>query len=205
VVPIVFATAHYGISKPVATSLVVVVGAGALAGVYFGGRLADRLLQKGYIRARIVLPIICLLLIPAFLGPAVLTTSLALALPLLTLWGRAEGVRTALRTLGEAAAPVLFGFVSQYIFGGPASSGLSGAGSSGGKALTPAAATGLEHTFLLFLATLGAAGLLAVFALRTYPRDLATAAASAEAIARKRQRQPKQPAPNAAGSGRQPT
>lgn len=37
------------------------------------------------------------------------------------LWGRAEGVRTVLRSLGEAAAPTAFGFVSQYVFGGPGS------------------------------------------------------------------------------------
>jgi hypothetical protein len=74
------------------------------------------------------------------------------------LWGRAEAIRTVLRTLGEAGAPVLFGLVSQSVF-------------HGGK-------HGLEYTFLLFLITLIAAGLLALTAMRTYPRDVATAAAS---------------------------
>ena len=86
--------------------------------------------------------------------------------------------------------------MSQYVFGGPASAGsgglsghgsggLSGHGSSGSSGvLSPAAATGLEYTFLTFLIVLAIAGVLALAALRTYPRDLATAAASAENIAR---------------------
>jgi hypothetical protein len=94
------------------------------------------------------------------------------------LWGRAEALRTVLRSGGEAAAPLLFGYVSQYVFGGPgaaSSDGGSGAGS-------PASSAGLEYTFLLFLGTLLVAGLLALAGLRTYPRDVATAAASAKAI-----------------------
>jgi hypothetical protein len=75
-------------------------------------------------------------------------------------------------------APLLFGYVSQYIFGGPGSS--HGGGSSGGPSTGNPA--GLEYTFLLFLGTLLTAGLLALAGLRTYPRDVATAAASAEAI-----------------------
>lgn len=61
------------------------------------------------------------------------------------LWGRAEGVRTLLRSLGESAAPTVFGFVSQYVFGGPGSS----AGSQAGA--VPGSSPELEYTFLLFL------------------------------------------------------
>ena len=43
---------------------------------------------------------------------------------------------------------------------------------------------GAGAAFLLFLGALLAAGLLALAGLRTYPRDVATAAASAEAIGR---------------------
>src|SRR5205823_13269135 len=89
------------------------------------------------------------------------------------LWGRAEGIRTFLRTLGEAAAPISFGFVSQYVFGGPAASTGSTGASSG--AHLAGHATGLEYTFLVFLIPLLCAGLLALAALRTYPRDVATA------------------------------
>jgi hypothetical protein len=127
------------------------------------------------------------------LAPAIATTSVAVALPLLMigafllgapnpaldaarldimhprLWGRAEGVRTALRSVGEAAAPLLFGYVSQYVFGDGTSA---------------AQAAGLQYTFLLFLAALLASGVLALAGLRTYPRDVATATASARAIGR---------------------
>jgi predicted MFS family arabinose efflux permease len=49
----IFAISLYGVSKPVATLLVVVVvGAGALAGVYAGGRFADRLGRPAGYHAR---------------------------------------------------------------------------------------------------------------------------------------------------------
>ncbi|HWG02277.1 MAG TPA: MFS transporter [Trebonia sp.] len=199
---IIFATGHYGISKSLATVLILVIGAGALAGVYVGGRFADRLLRRGHIRARVLVPAVCLLALTPVLAPAIATRTIALALPLLILgsfllgapnppldaarldiihprlWGRAEGIRTALRSLGEAAAPLLFGYVSQYVFGGPGSS----AGSGGTS--TPAQADGLEYTFLIFLIPLIIAGLLSLAALRTYPRDVATAAESAKVIGR---------------------
>lgn len=205
----IFAISRYGISKPEATLLVLVLGAGLLAGIYAGGRLADRLLRRGHIRARIFVPMACLLVIPVFLGPAFATTSPTIALPLLIagafllgapqppidaarldimpaqLWGRAEGVRTALRSLAVAAAPALFGYLSQYVFGGPTSPGNGGLAGNGPAArLSPTAASGLADTFLVFLVLLVIAALLALFALRTYPRDLATATASAQAIAR---------------------
>jgi predicted MFS family arabinose efflux permease len=177
---IIFVTGHYGISQSVASVLTLVVGIGALAGVYLGGRTADRLLSRGYLNARVLIPAVALLTITVFLAPGIVTTSLFLALPLLTvgagllgaanppldaarldiihpaLWGRAEGIRTLLRTLGEAAAPALFGLSSETIFGG--------------------GNHGLEYTFLAFLIMPIIAGLLALTALRTYPRDVATAA-----------------------------
>jgi len=202
---IIFATGHYGLSKPVATSLIVAIGAGAVAGVFTGGRVADGLLRRGHVRARVLVPAVCLLALPLVLAPAIATTAVAVALPLLIvgafllgapnppldaarldimhprLWGRAEAVRTVLRSVGEAAAPLAFGYVSQYIFGGPGSSaGVGGGtGSAGGQTGNPA---GLEYTFLVFLVPLIAAGLLALAALRTYPRDVATASASVRAV-----------------------
>ena len=179
---IIFVTGHYHISQSVASVLTLVVGIGALAGVYLGGRTADRLLGRGYLNARVLVPAVALLTITVFLAPGITTTSLFVALPLLTagagllgaanppmdaarldiihpaLWGRAEGIRTVLRTLGEAAAPALFGLTSDTLFGG--------------------GDHGLEYTFLVFLITPIAAGALALTALRTYPRDVATAAES---------------------------
>ena len=173
-----------------------------MSGVFVGGRVADGLLRRGHLGARVIVPAVSLFaLLPALAG-ALVVQSIAVALPLLVisafllgapnpaldaarldimppaLWGRAEAVRTALRSLLEAAAPLLFGYVSQYVFGGPG----SGAAESGTS--SSASSAGLEYTFLLFLVTLLAAGLLALAGLRTYPHDVATAAASAEAIGR---------------------
>lgn len=74
------------------------------------------------------------------------------------LWGRAEGVRSVLRLGAEAAAPLLFGFVAEHVFTG---------------------AAGLQYTFLVMLVTPVAAGTVLWFGRRTYPRDVATADASA--------------------------
>jgi hypothetical protein len=90
------------------------------------------------------------------------------------LWGRAEGARTFLRSLAQAAAPLAFGGISQLlavIIPAPAPLGThTGIVSS-------SAARGLEITFLALLTTLVAAGLLLIRAMKTYPRDAATAAA----------------------------
>lgn len=61
-------------------------------------------------------------------------------------------MRTVLRTLAEAAAPVTFELVSQHVFGG---------------------SRGLEYTFLICLIPVIADGLLGLVALRTYPRTAA--------------------------------
>ncbi|WP_164992443.1 MFS transporter [Streptomyces sp. L2] len=181
-----FTTQHYGVSTAVAGILVLIVGAGALAGVLLGGRVADRLLGRGRANARVLVPTVCLLALPLLAAPALHSTDFALALPLLIcstallgaanppldaarldivhpyLWGRAEGVRTMLRTLGQAAAPTLFGWVSAHVFDGPEA---------------------LQYTLLLFLLPLVGAGALGLVAMRTYPRDVATADASARVVA----------------------
>jgi MFS family permease len=205
-----YVTGHYGLSKTVADTLLLAVGAGALAGVFAGGRVSDRLLRQGHVRARIIVPTACLFALVPVLALGIATDSVAVALPLFVLgglllgapnppldaarldiihprlWGRAEGVRTMLRTLGEAGAPLLFGYISQYVFGGPGAS----AGASGGPgAVHTGGASGLEYTFLVFLVAVLVAAILALAALRTYPRDVATAAASREAVSRAERRQ----------------
>jgi MFS family permease len=178
----IFVTHHYRIVQSVASVLTLVIGIGALAGVYLGGRTADRLLARDYLNARVVVPAVALFGVVIVLAPAVATTSIGLALLLLTvgagllgaanppldaarldiihpaLWGRAEAIRTLLRTLGQAAAPLLFGWFSDTVFGG--------------------GSHGLEYTFLTFLIVLIIAATLSLTAMRTYPRDVATAAES---------------------------
>jgi MFS family permease len=77
------------------------------------------------------------------------------------LWGRAEAVRTMLRSLAMALAPLLFGAVSDNIFGGGRS--------------------GLQWTFVVMLVPLAASAWFLLKARRTYPQDVATAAAVAHA------------------------
>lgn len=180
----IYATGHYGLARSTVSALVVVLGFGGIAGVMLGGRLADRMLEGGNIRARILVPAAGLLICVGFIAPALWTSAIYVAMPLLTLgafslaaanapvdaarldimhprlWGRAESVRAALRMALEGGSPMLFGFTSQYIFGG-------------GK-------NALQWTFLAMLIPLLAASLLVFHARRSYPRDVATVGASLE-------------------------
>jgi hypothetical protein len=93
------------------------------------------------------------------------------------LWGRAEAVRTVLRRAVVAAAPVLFGVLADQLGSAPArATAQRGFGANASPA-------GLHATFLILLALLALSGLLSFRALRTYPRDVATALASEEATA----------------------
>ncbi|MCF6525225.1 MFS transporter [Streptomyces sp. JJ36] len=181
----IFAAEQYGLRPSLAGALVLLAGVGAIAGVLTGGRVADRMLRRGRVNARVLVAVVALLAIPPVAAPALATTALLLALPLLTLagallgavnppmdaarldimhpylWGTAEGARTFLRTLGDAAAPTVIGYVSTSVFTGD---------------------DALLHTLLLFLVALVAAAGLGLIALRTYPRDVATALASAREL-----------------------
>src|SRR5262249_53299587 len=65
------------------------------------------------------------------------------------LWGRAEAVRTLLRSLAMALAPLLFGAVSDHVFGGGRS--------------------GLQWTFIVMILPLGASSWLLFQGLRRVP------------------------------------
>ena len=181
---VVFATKQYGISQREADLATLVLGAGALAGVLLSGRFSDTLLRRGKLNARVWLGVIGYLAAPLPLLPAVLTRSLLVALPLLTLSafciagagtpldavridvlvplmrGRAEAIRQVLRTAAEGAAPLLFGLLSAHLAGG-------------GRA-------GLQLAFVVALPTLLVAGLILLLALRSYQADVAATLASTE-------------------------
>lgn len=174
---------HYGLHRATVSSLVIIMGLCALGGVVAGGRLSEHLLRRGHIQARIIVPACGLFVSIPFLAAgiwthhawlAVLTLSaggaaLAAALPALdaarldivpaAMWGRGESGRMALRLLLEGGAPLLFGAMSGWFGGGQ---------------------SGLKWTFMIMLIPMIVAGLLAVPARRTYPPDVATAAATAE-------------------------
>ncbi len=184
-----FVTRQYHVTQVVANLLLLVVGAGAVAGVAVAGPLGDRLLQRGRASGRVIVAAVSASAAVVLLVPAFLTRDALGALPYIALgagclmaqnppidaarldivpswlWGRAEGVRTFVRTGAQALAPVVFGAVSEYVFGG--------------------GHTGLFWTFLLMLAPLSASAVYLFFAAHRYPRDVATAVAATQAAERR--------------------
>lgn len=159
------------------------VGLSGVVGVALGGFFGDRLLASGRLAGRVVVASSAYLAMCAFflvflLAPrppfGILTLVLAaMALGAMNppldaarldimhphMWGRAESVRMFFRLIGEAIAPVLFGFSSEHVFHG--------------------GAKGLQHTFMIMLIPLFVSGFISFIAIRTYPRDVATADAYA--------------------------
>jgi MFS family permease len=196
---LLFVRGHYHASQATAELVLGLLVAGAMVGTLVSGRYTDMLVQRGSINSRIVVPALCyigaaVLLIPGIvssqLTPAVWFDTagaalLAAANPPLDaarldimpagLWGRAESTRTVLRSLAQALAPLLFGGLADVIAGiAPAQAPI---GTHPGI-VSPSTARGLEFSFLILLATLIGAGLFLLRARATYPRDVATAAAS---------------------------
>ncbi|GAA2133638.1 hypothetical protein GCM10009727_27060 [Actinomadura napierensis] len=177
----VFVQHRYGVGRAELSLLVLVIGLGALVGVLTSGRVADRLVRRGRIAARVLVPSVAYTASALLFLPGLLTRSAWIAMPLFflaaaalaganppldavrldvvhfRLWGRAESIRTILRMAGEAIAPVLFGWLS----------GLFGDGDQSG--------TGLDRVFLLALIPLLVNGLLLLRARRDYPADVASA------------------------------
>jgi MFS family permease len=177
-----FVREQYGVGQVLANGLLLLIGAAALVGVLVSGRLADSLLRRRYLNGRILVASIAAAVAAVIFIPALIARSVLTSLPYLiiaafmlssqnppidaarldimppTLWGRAEGVRTLFRTAAQALAPLLFGAVSEYVFGGGRS--------------------GLQWTFVVMLVPLAANAVILFRAMRTYPRDVATAAAA---------------------------
>jgi MFS family permease len=199
---LLFVRGHYHANQATAELVLALLIVGALIGVLVAGRLTDSLLRRGFLEARIVVPAVCsfaagIVLIPVFVGSS-LGSALWFAVggaALLSatnpgldaarldimpdgLWGRAESARTFLRSLAQALAPLLFGGLADVVAGiVPAQAPV---GTHPGV-ISPSAARGLEISFLIMLVTLMAAGVFLWRARRTYPQDVATAAASQEA------------------------
>ncbi len=192
-----FVTKWYKINQFFAGLLMLIIGAGAIAGVLLAGRISDALIKRGVLRGRIYIAIGAASLTTICFIPALITNSPLAAVPYLTvaafglaaqnppidaarldivpplLWGRAEGARTFVRTAAQAVAPTLFGFVSEYIF-------------AGGSSHT---ADSLRWTFLIMIIPLAANALIMIKAIKSYPIDVATASASSN-ITHNRHRNP---------------
>ncbi|MDD5280797.1 MFS transporter, partial [Acidithiobacillus sp.] len=184
---ILYLTQRFHINTMAASSLFVGAGLGGIGGVIASGWIADWLLRKGLITARVwVTGIAFLLTIPFFLlalntnnqvlefiwlfgGSAALgatnPTLDAARLDIMhsRLWGRAEGIRISLRYILEAAAPFAFGWVSTYFSESHCQLQHCGNG------------YGLSISFGIFTVLLLVATILMLSAVFTYPRDVATA------------------------------
>jgi MFS family permease len=196
---LLFVRGRYHASQATAELVLALLVAGSMAGTLISGRLTDVMLRRGMLAVRIWVPAVCyigatVMLIPGFLGSSLTpalwfdvagAALLSAANPPLDaarldimpagLWGRAESTRTVLRSLAQALAPVVFGGLADLIAGiAPKQAPI---GTHAGV-ISPGAARGLEISFLLLLTTLAAAGFFLLRARVSYPRDVATAAAS---------------------------
>lgn len=197
---LVYVRHRYGLSQSTGTLVLGALGAGALVGVLAGGRMADRMVARGNVNGRISVGGYSFVAATVLLLPALVGQELVWTLPLLIaasaafaarnpaldaarldimhhrLWGRAEAVRTFLRRLMVATAPVVFGALADALQRGGPSNGQHGFGAG-------ASAAGLNGAFLILEVTVALGGLLTFLARRTYPRDVATAVASEKATA----------------------
>jgi len=177
-----FTKEQYHLSQVVANLGLIALGAGAVAGVLAGGTAGDALLRRGHLDGRLLVAALAATGTVVLFIPAIFTRDLIAALPYLIgaafclsaqnppidaarldimpapLWGRAESIRTLLRSFAQAVAPLLFGAVADHVFGG-------------GRA-------GLEWTFAVMLVPLAASAGLLYYARRTYPVDVASAGAA---------------------------
>jgi MFS family permease len=196
---LLFVRGHYHAGQGTAELVLGLLVAGAMIGTLVSGRLTDALLRRGHLEVRVWVPALCYLGAAALLIPGIASNHLtpaiwfdvagagllAAANPPLDaarldimpagLWGRAESTRTVLRSLAQALAPLVFGGLADLIAGIVPSQ--TPIGTHPGP-ISPGTARGLEISFLLLLTTLVAGGVILLRARKTYPRDVATAAAS---------------------------
>ncbi len=197
---LLFVRGHYHVGQATSELVLALLVIGALVGTLLSGWVTDALLRNGWINSRVVVPAVCylgatVLLIPGFIsdhltpalwfdvaGAALLSAANppldAARLDIMPagLWGRAESVRTVIRSLSQAAAPIIFGGLAQLIAGIAPAQAPVGVHLKG--PVGPSEARGLEITFLLLLAVLAAGGVALLKARDTYARDVATAAMS---------------------------
>ncbi|MGH9045462.1 MAG: MFS transporter [Acidimicrobiales bacterium] len=175
-----FAREQYRVGQALASLLMLLVGVGAACGVLLAGHLGDRLLARGRLRARVQVAAIASVAVVLLFIPVLTTHSWLTAFPYVVLaagalsaqnpvvdaarldivpaflWGRAEGIRTFIRTGAQALAPLVFGAVSDLLSGKHAHSGL-------------------QWTFIIMLLPLSVSAVFLFRANRTYPTDVVTA------------------------------
>ena len=138
---LLFVKGHYHVNQATAEVVLAALVGGAMIGTLVSGKITDTMVRRGFVEARVWVPALCYLGAAALLIPGLLGKHLTPALwfdvagaslisaanpPLdaarldimpAGLWGRAESVRTFLRSLAQALAPLVFGGLSQLIAG----------------------------------------------------------------------------------------
>ena len=205
---LLFVRSHYHVGQATAELALAMLVVGALIGTLASGRLTDAMLRRGNLSARVVVPAVCyvgaaVLLIPGFVS-STLTPALwfdvaggaliSAANPPLQaarldivpagLWGRAESVRTFIRSMAQALAPLLFGGLADLVAGFAPEQAPIGTKHVFHRVVHSGTGLGLEVTFLVMLVTLVAAGVVLYRARVSYPVDVATATASRQAARR---------------------
>jgi MFS family permease len=207
---LLFVVSHYRVGQATAELALAVLVGGALIGTLASGRITDMMLRRGNLSARVTVPAICYVGAAVMLIPGFVSTSLTPALwfdaagaalisaanpPLQAarldivpagLWGRAESVRTFIRSLAQALAPLLFGGLADLVAGFAVHGAPIGTKHVFHHGTHPGTGLGLEVTFLVMLVSLVAAGVVLYRARASYPSDVATAAASRQATRRPR-------------------
>jgi len=196
---LLFVKGHYHASQATAELVLALLVVGAVIGTMVGGQLSDIMLRRGNLAARVWFPGACyigaaLLLIPGFVGRSLGTAQWfevggatlisAANAPIQAarldvvpagLWGRATSALTAVRSLAQALAPLVFGGVSVLVAGiVPAQAPIG----THPHAPSSSATTGLQVCFLIMLVALFAGGVFLIRARITFASDVASAAAS---------------------------
>ncbi len=196
---LLFVKGHYHASQATAELVLALLVTGAAIGTVLGGQLSDSMLERGNLAARVWLPGVCyigagLALIPGFVvgslntalwfdvaGAALISAAnppiQAARLDVMPagLWGRASSALTAVRSLAQALAPLLFGAVSELVAGIVPQQALIG---THPHAPSSATTTGLQVSFLIMIAALFAAGVILIRARSSFTSDVATAVAA---------------------------
>lgn len=195
---LIFIKEHFGIGQGLATLVVLAVGLASVVGTVTGGRLTDALLRRGHIEVRVLIPAAAFAIAVLAFIPATVVTTLIVAVPLFMvvgfcvtapnpgldaarldvmptrMWGRAEAVRSFLRSILQAFAPLVFGLVSTVF--GATSIGFGSSSGIGTHAKAPPVHTGLEQTFLIMASALAVAAYFSWRACHPYLVDVAAAA-----------------------------
>jgi len=196
---LLFVKGHYHASQAEAELVLALLVGGGVIGTIVGGRIGDRMLRHGRLAARVWFPGLCYIAAAGLLAVGLLKSGLTPALWFVIggatlifaanppvqaarldvvpagLWGRTSSALTVVRSLAQAAAPLLFGGLSQVIEGIVPQQAPIG---THPHAPPASASTGLQVSFLIMLVALLAGGIMLYKARVTFASDVASAAAS---------------------------